>query len=146
MTVLPGLWWEPAYRGGRLEELEPTECLRLLVSSNVGRLGYRTQEEQRIVPINYVIFDDHLVFRTSPDHDIAQSVPWRPVAFEVDDVDKFLQTGWSVHVSAVAEELPRESLRAMDADETPEPWAEGVRSLYIRIPLKHITGRRVHAV
>jgi nitroimidazol reductase NimA-like FMN-containing flavoprotein (pyridoxamine 5'-phosphate oxidase superfamily) len=146
MTVLSAIWGEPAYRGGRAEELETAECRRLLVSGNVGRLGYRTHEEQRIVPVNYVIADDHLVFRTLPDHDIARSVPGQPVAFEVDDVDRFLQAGWSVLVSGVAEELPRASLRAMDADETPEPWAEGVRSLYIRIPLTRITGRRVHAV
>jgi nitroimidazol reductase NimA-like FMN-containing flavoprotein (pyridoxamine 5'-phosphate oxidase superfamily) len=129
-----------------MEELEPTECRRLLVSSNVGRLGYRAHDEQRIVPINYVISDDYLVFRTLPDHDVAQCVPESPVAFEVDEIDGGLQAGWSVLVSGVAEELPRASLRAMDADETPEPWAAGTRSLYIRIPLTRITGRRVHAV
>jgi uncharacterized protein len=146
MTVTPDTWWEAAYRGGRVEELEPAECRQLLVSSNVGRLGYRSNEDQRIVPVNYVISDDYLVFRTFADHDIARWVPWRPVAFEVDELDGFPQTGWSVLVSAVAEELPRASLRAMDAGETPEPWAEGVRSLYVRIRLDHLTGRRVHPV
>ena len=146
MTVLAGIWWEPAYRGGRMEQLEPVECRRLLVSGSFGRLGYRTNDEQRLVPMDYVVIDDYLVFRTSSDHDIAQSVPWQSVAFEVDDVDAFLQAGWSVLVNGIAEELPRDSLRAVGADAAPEPAAEGVRSLYIRIPLTRITGLRVHAV
>jgi hypothetical protein len=49
-------------------------------------------------------------------------------------------------VCGTAEELPSASLRAMDVGETPEPWAAGVRSLYLRIPLIQITGRRVHPV
>ncbi len=146
MTATTGMWWEPAYRGGRLEELEASECRRLLISTSVGRLGYSTTHEQRIVPMNYVIADEHIVFRTSADHEVAQYACQRPVAFEVDDVDAFLQSGWSVLVSGTAEELPRAALRAMDVGETPEPWAEGVRSLYLRIPLTGITGRRVHPV
>ena len=146
MTVTSGIWWEPAYRGGRLEDLEQSECRRLLVSVNVGRLGYGTSDEQRIVPLNYVVADEHLVFRTSSDNDIARFVPGRPVAFEVDEMDAFLQSGWSVLACGIAEELPRASLRAMDVGETPEPWATGVRSLYLRIPLTRLTGRRVHAV
>ena len=145
MTI-QGNWWQPAYRGGRLEDLEPAECRRLLVTTSIGRLGFSTGEEQRILPLNYVLAEDYLVFRTSPENEVAKFALDRPVAFEVDQVDEFMQSGWSVLVSGTAEELPRASLRAMDVDETPEPWAAGVRSLYLRIPLTRITGRRVHPV
>lgn len=139
-------WWEPAYRGGRLEVLDETECRRLLVVGSVGRLGYRAGAEQRIVPMNYVLAHQHLVFRTSAESEIAESALGSPVAFEVDEVDPFLQAGWNVLVSGVAEELPRTELRAMDVGETPEPWASGTRSLYLRVPLTTISGRRVHPV
>jgi nitroimidazol reductase NimA-like FMN-containing flavoprotein (pyridoxamine 5'-phosphate oxidase superfamily) len=145
MSVAP-TWWQPAYRGGRLEVLEATECRRLLISTSFGRLGYSAADEQRIVPMNYVIAEEHLVFRTSSENEVARFAPDRQVAFEVDKIDEFLQSGWSVLVSGTAEELPRASLRAMDVGETPEPWAAGVRSLYLRIPLARITGRRVHPV
>jgi nitroimidazol reductase NimA-like FMN-containing flavoprotein (pyridoxamine 5'-phosphate oxidase superfamily) len=144
MTTATRIWWEPAHHGGRLEELEVSECLRLLVSANVGRLGYSTAEEQRIVPLNYVLADGHLVFRTSPYSEVGRFARSHQVAFQVDAIDTFLHSGWSVQVSGVAEELPSESLRAMDLGETPEPWAEGVRSLYLRLPLNRATGRRVH--
>ena len=145
-TSTPPSWWQPAYRGGRLERLEIDECRRLLVSTNVGRLGYSTEHEQRIVPMNYDLAGDHVVFRTSSENEVARAVPGRSVAFEVDTFDSFLQAGWSVLVSGTAEELPPESLRAMDVDETPEPWASGVRPLYLRISLARISGRRVHPV
>ncbi len=146
MIEASGAWWPPAYRGGRVEVLEALECKRLLVSASVGRLGYSTANEQRIVPMNYVLADDHLVFRTASDNEVAHFAPGRAVAFEVDDIDKFLQSGWSVLVSGAAQELPSASLRAMDVGETPEPWAAGVRALYLRIPLTKVTGRRVHTV
>lgn len=146
MTTTPDAWWQPAYRGGRVDELEATQCRRLLVANSVGRLGYSSSDGQRILPMNYVIAEDHLVIRTSPDHEVARFAHNRAVAFEVDEVDKLFQSGWSVLVCGTATELPRASLRAMDVGETPEPWAAGVRSLYLRIPLTLITGRRVHPV
>jgi nitroimidazol reductase NimA-like FMN-containing flavoprotein (pyridoxamine 5'-phosphate oxidase superfamily) len=146
MSSAAGTWWEPAYRGGRLENLEVNECRRLLITTSVGRLGYSTPDQQRIVPMNYVVVDEHLVFRTSSDNEVARFARDHRVAFEVDHVDEFQQSGWSVLISGTAEELPRASLRAMDAGETPEPWAAGTRSLYLRIPLTQLTGRRVHPV
>jgi nitroimidazol reductase NimA-like FMN-containing flavoprotein (pyridoxamine 5'-phosphate oxidase superfamily) len=138
-------WWEPAYRGGRLERLERYECESLLATKNIGRLGFRVTGSQRIVLMNYVITNHHLVIRTAP-HTEAAHCLGEDVAFEVDDVDEFLLTGWDVLAHGVAELLPPEWLRAMDIGETPEPWAEGVRSVYIRIPLENLSGRRVHPV
>ena len=145
-TSTPPSWWEPAYTGGRLEELSTAECRRLLVTTNVGRLGYSAQGEQKIVPLNYVLQNEHIVFRTSTENDVAQYARDRNVAFEVDAIDTFLRAGWSVLVTGTADELPREWLRAMDLGETPEPWASGSRPLYLRIPLTTISGRRVHPV
>lgn len=146
MTATPSTWWQPAYRGGRLEDLEVAECRQLLVVTNVGRLGYSAGDEQRIVVMNYVVTRDHIVVRTSSDNDTARFARDSQVAFEVDYVDADTQSGWSVLVSGIADELPRSWLRAMDVGETPQPWASGVRPLYLRVPLTRVTGRRVHPV
>lgn len=137
-------WGGPAYRGGRVEVLEAAECARLLVTTNIGRLGFSVDDDQRIVPMNFVVADRHLVFRTAPHTEAARCIG-RKVAFEVDSFDEFLLAGWNVVVAGTAEELPIESLRAMDVGETPEPWAEGLRSVYVRLPLDQLAGRRVHA-
>lgn len=137
-------WWEPAYHGGRFEELDDAECRRLLVSNNVGRLGYCVEQQPRIVPMNYVITQQHLVIRTAADNEVARWATDRPVAFEIDEMDRNHEWGWSVLVVGTATELPRPWLRAMDLGETPEPWAAGVRAHYLRLPIEQITGRRVH--
>lgn len=144
MSDALGALWEPAYRGGRIEVLEGAECARLLVTTNIGRLGFSVADGQRIVPMNFVVADRHLVFRTAPHTETARCIG-RQVAFEVDSFDEFLLTGWNVLVTGTAEALPMDSLRAMDAGDTPEPWPAGVRSVYVRLPLDQMAGRRVHA-
>jgi hypothetical protein len=138
-------WIEPAYRGGRLERLERHECERLLVTKNIGRLGFGVGGAQRIVVMNYVVTRQHVVLRTAPHTEAAHCLDG-PVAFEVDALDEFSFTGWDVLVHGIADALPPDWLRAMDVGETPEPWADGMRSVYLRIPLEHLTGRRVHPV
>ena len=50
----------------------------------------------RIVPLNYAVVDDAIVFRTTPYSEIASYGPGREAAFEIDNVDHSRQTGWSV--------------------------------------------------
>jgi hypothetical protein len=145
MTTTPSPWWPPLHRGGGLEELEPWECRFLLSSTHVGRLAYVTDEGPRVVPMNYVIVGDALVFRTSLHNEAAQFSCGRQVAFEVDRTDEFLQTGWSVLVPGVAEEVTVRILQSLDVGRTPDPWPAGMRSLLLYIPLTAATGRRIHA-
>ena len=137
--------WQLPMRPGNLESLGTPECLRLLASRPVGRLAYCGPFGPRIVPLNHTVVAGALLFRTSADSDAAREVPRRWVAFEVDDLDDFLQAGWSVQVQGFAELLPLEALRLLDLPQTPQPWAAGDRSLVVRIPLTNVTGRRVHA-
>jgi uncharacterized protein len=137
--------WQLPMRPGNLESLDLRECVRLLASRPVGRLAYCGPFGPRIVPLNHTVVGEGLLFRTSPDSDAAREIPHHWVAFEVDDLDDFLQAGWSVQVQGFAELLPLESLRLLDLPQTPQPWAAGDRPLVVRIPLTNVTGRRVHA-
>ena len=130
--------------GGRLEVLAPGECLRLLESRNIGRLGYCTDFGPRIVPMNYTLIGDQLTFRTGADTEAARHVPSHAIGFEVDHLDEYLHTGWSVLVLGNARLLDEASLRMLDIRQTPQPWPEGQRSLVMQLPLSKMTGRRVH--
>lgn len=130
---------------GNVEHLDREECRALLASRQVGRLAYCAAFGPRIIPLNHRLLDTFLLFRTAPGSDAAREVPGRFVAFEVDDVDEFLRAGWSVQVRGFAELLPLASIRMLDLDHTPQPWADGDRSLVLRLPLTEVTGIRVHA-
>jgi hypothetical protein len=136
--------WSLLDRGGRLEVLDRDECRRLLGSSNIGRLAYCTDSGPRVVPINYTMVSEALIFRTGMDSEGYGYLINRPIAFEVDQVDEFLQTGWSVLVVGNAGLMDERSLRLLDLQQSPQPWPEGRKALVVQLPLTTVTGRRVH--
>ncbi len=137
-------WWAMWHRGGRLEELDPAECRRLLAATSIGRLGYQTDREPRIEPVNYALAGETVVIRTAPRTEMARFAPGQTVAFETDQVDEFLQTGWSVLAVGELNAVSAESLRMLAAGQMPDPWAEGPRSVFLQLGTNELTGRRVH--
>ena len=131
-------------QGGRVQELEPAECRQLLESMSVGRLGYCTDRGPRIVPMNYALVGDSLTFRTGPTTEASWHAVFHDIAFEVDCIDVVRHTGWSVLVVGEATLLEAASLRMLDLTQTPQPWADGERSIVAQLSLACITGRRVH--
>ena len=135
--VAAGSWRAPGEtRSGRVPSA--------LDSTNIGRLAYCTDFGPRIVPMNYTVVSDALIFRTGMDTEASGHVIDHPVAFEVDQVDEFLQAGWSVLVVGHARLMDEGSLRLLDLWQSPQSWPEGRRPLVIELPLTTITGRRVH--
>jgi nitroimidazol reductase NimA-like FMN-containing flavoprotein (pyridoxamine 5'-phosphate oxidase superfamily) len=138
------LWWSLDQRAGRVEELDPRECLRLLGATDIGRLGYTGEAGPRIVPVNYALLPERIVFRTGQRSEVARFALGRTVAFEVDQLDEFLRSGWSVLIVGQLSEMSPSEITMLDDSETPKPWAEGVKTLVCQVTLSQITGRRVH--
>lgn len=126
------------------EHLDQGECRRLLGSRHVGRLAYCGPFGPRIVPMAYALVGDLLLLRTGLGSEASRQVPQRWVAFEVDNLDEVIRTGWTVLVRGFAELLPLEALRARDRPSWP-PWAEGEGPLGLRLAFSNLTGRRVDA-
>src|SRR5687768_11329890 len=80
----------------QLIELTTEECLSLLETKQVGRIGVVTPGGPMIFPVNYTVSDDTIVFRTLPYGVIANNAHEAEVAFEVDDLDEAMHEGWSV--------------------------------------------------
>jgi uncharacterized protein len=129
---------------GRLTELAQDECLELLTTRQVGRLAFTDEEGVVVVPVNYVVHQDMVLFRTSPHTSLGRHAESAAVAFEVDEIDDFTQSGWSVLVRGHAEYVDVDDLPAA-ADSRPTPWADGTRNLHVRIRPRSITGRRLLA-
>ena len=67
---------------GRVVPLDRALCLELLRAVSVGRVGYVTTEGPRILPVNYTLAEEHIVFRTLAYGEIAEHVLDQRVAFE----------------------------------------------------------------
>ncbi len=133
----------PSHRG-RFEELSEAECVELLGAKRVGRVAMCGADGPLVFPVNYIIHHESILFHTAPNTQIATVLEDARAAFEVDEIDDFLQCGCSVLATGRASHvIDPDGLMVDDVDE-PEPWANGLRTLLIRIDPEKITGRRVY--
>ena len=128
----------------RVEELDVDSCLQLLEGRQVGRLAFVGAEGDPVVlPVNYVLDRGQIVIRTAEGSKLAAAVAKARVAFEVDDFDKDLRTGWSVLVKGIADELWQSTELDLARRLPLQPWAPGEREHFILIMSTAITGRRI---
>lgn len=130
--------------GGEIEVLSYAECRGLLAGGVFGRVGVCTADGPRILPVNYSVVEESVIFRTTP-YGVIASHDWlSPIAFEVDHVDYDDQRGWSVLAVGRGERVEDpDELALIKRTWDPRPWASGVRPLYVRLAWRELTGRRL---
>jgi uncharacterized protein len=125
-------------------ELTVEECLELLAGGVVGRVAMSTPVGPRIVPVNYAMHGDAIVFRTTPYSQLG-TYGWNTeLAFEIDNIDYGTHSGWSV-VAIGRAEIVEDPQEIQEIRETwdPRPWAGGPRNLYLKLVWRDVTGRRL---
>ena len=123
----------------QMNVLDAEECLVLLRWEIIGRLGVSIPgHAPSIVPVNFVMDNNTVVFRTAKGEKYDQLVG-HPVSLEVDRFDWFRRTGWSVLVQGVAEECSEDEVAGLELS----PWAPGDKPSVIRIVPTTVTGRRI---
>jgi nitroimidazol reductase NimA-like FMN-containing flavoprotein (pyridoxamine 5'-phosphate oxidase superfamily) len=128
-------------RPRRIRELGAGECMDLVASVPAGRIAHDDARGPIVIPVNHVVDRGTVVLRTSPASNLAGSVRGGWASYQVDDLGASGDPSWSV--------LLRGTIQALDPGEVqelpgrPEPQAEGVRTLYLRLTPRSITGRRL---
>jgi nitroimidazol reductase NimA-like FMN-containing flavoprotein (pyridoxamine 5'-phosphate oxidase superfamily) len=134
-----------------LTELDEAESLRLIAQAEIGRIAYLSRFGPAVLPVNYKWYDGAIVFRTARhsalDEDLQTGIAGGDymVAFEIDDFDVRERRGWSVLIQGPAHHVESEAERESAARAGVEPWAGGVRELFIRIVPHRITGRLIRS-
>ena len=124
-----------------VKEISREECLELLASRPVGRIAYCDEAGPVALPVNYILDGQHVLFRISPHSEMAKHLRNGPASFQVDEIDEYTQSGWSVLLRGHAEFIEYDELP--DEGSRPEPWAEGHRTFHVRLIPSRITGRRL---
>ena len=88
-----------------LELLSAEECIELLRTKTVGRVGLSASSLPFVLPVRYVVDDDRILMRTGQDTRMAAATSDAVVAFEVDEFDDDMDAGWSVMVQGFAREV-----------------------------------------
>lgn len=132
-------------RSGRFDEISEEECWQLLDVAIIGRMGFITDGNVTILPLNFVAFERQIYIRTDPHGPMAELANGRDgVAFETDHHDDLLQSGWSVLVQGRTSEVtPDAAGRVVANTHRLGPWAPGDRTLFVALTPETINGRRV---
>ncbi len=119
--------------------LTDEECWTRLGTQELGRLVTHVGDVLDIYPVNYVVDDETIVFRTAEGSKLVEITVNDEVLFEVDDhtdVD-----AWSVVVRGHAHRLEHAD-EVERADALPlKPWIPTLKYHYVRIVPTSLTGR-----
>ena len=123
--------------------MTPEECQALLGRHQVGRIAVVDDGRPLIVPVNYVLDDGEVVFRTGRGTKLDAALRGSPVAFEIDGFDDSTRTGWSVLVRGRAHRVTEDDELARVRRLPLVPWAPGDRPHFVTIRAGQTSGRRI---
>lgn len=127
---------------GQLVELGQDESWELASRQPFCRVAWATGAGPTVIPVNHIVHDGALWFRTAAESSLIREVDDEPIAILVDEMDNETRLGWSVqmrgvaHVHWHAEEVP-EAVRSLHS------WASGARPLWIELRPDEVHGRRL---
>ena len=125
-------------------ELNVRECQALLRSGVAGRVAVSTPTGPHIVPVNYTVVENAIVFRTAPYSLLGTYGRESMLAFEIDGLDEVNELGWSVQAKGRVEAVTdRAELARIREVAEPQPWAGGARSLLLRLRWSELSGRKL---
>ena len=121
------------------------DCLRLLGSVPVGRVGFFADGEIVILPVNYLVDGQDVIFRTGAGSKLSSVSNKNLVGFEADSYDARTRSGWSVVVSGFTEIVESDDEIRRLNNLGLESWASAADTpTLIRIRPTSITGRWVN--
>ncbi|HEY0891282.1 MAG TPA: pyridoxamine 5'-phosphate oxidase family protein [Nocardioides sp.] len=131
-----------------LLEMSAVECEERLRAGKVGRMAVSTPTGPHIVPLNYVVVDDAhgpmVVVRTAAYSLLGTYGTGSMLAFQIDEIEAESEQGWSVEVRGRGEiAYTLRDTGLLRAGHTPEPWAAGHRSMFLKLRWTEISGRRL---
>lgn len=136
--------WDP-----EVEQLEESECRRLIAAGGVGRLAYSGRTGVAVVPVRYELDQDSIVFRTPldthTDEDLRTGIKGAEyrVSFEIDEVDQDGRHGWMVFIQGAAHHMDSEDDRISRWAPERKQSDAGTREHFLRITPTSIVGRRL---
>ena len=123
-----------------IEELSEDVCWELLDAATLGRLAVAADDGVDIFPVNYLVNDRVIFFRSAPGSKLVDITEHPSVAFEVEGTHRRVR--WSVVVKGKAQRLGEDT-------DIEESGVLGLRSVsptekwnYVRILPTAVTGRR----
>ncbi|MET8878672.1 pyridoxamine 5'-phosphate oxidase family protein [Nocardia sp. NPDC004604] len=132
--------------GRAVVELDRTTALSLLATVQLGRVVFSRNALPAIRPVNHLVEPDgRIIVRTRVASRLTSAVRGNSdvvVAYEADDIDPQLHTGWSVVVTGLARPVT-DPIRIARYERLLHSWVDRVMDAVIEIEPSIVTGIRL---
>jgi hypothetical protein len=132
-----------------VEVLSVGECIRLLGSVAIARVGVTADALPVVVPVNIAVATvdpargPEVIIRTVEGTKLLASLRHAVIAIEADSLEPVTHSGWSVLVRGTSRVIA-DPVELAAAEQLPlRPWAIPAANRYIAVGLDLVTGRRV---
>lgn len=123
--------------------LDDGECINLLASASVGRVGLSSGALPVVLPVNFVLRDRTIVFRTEAGLKLDAARANSVACVEIDEFDAFRHEGWSVLATGRMSEIVDPEQLAAAALLPLQPWAARAAAHFVALPIELLSGRRI---
>jgi hypothetical protein len=124
-----------------LEVLDRAECLRLLGTATIGRVGVTVGALPVVLPVRFQLQGDAIVFVAAVGTTLEGASRNAVVAFEADDVDPESCAGWSVTGTGLARDASVADLVGL-ADSALPRWAALTDQRLVVLTTELLSGHR----
>jgi uncharacterized protein len=131
------------HRSAQLEELSQGECLLRLEANGVGRVAGVLDSRPYICPVNYVVHEGAIIFRTRIGSHLHKATLDSYAAFEIDSADFMYHEGWTVLVQGRSSHVVDPADVITLARVCAAPWVDDARDSFVRIRLDQVRGERI---
>lgn len=125
-----------------IELLTDDQCLALLQTESLGRVGLSVGALPAIFPVNYRLVDGDILSRTGEELKRRAAMHGNVVCFEVDHIDWPMAEGWSILIVGMAVEIIDPAAHDLQ-DLRFTPLAGDSRGHLVRIRPEMMTGRKI---
>lgn len=126
-----------------LEVLDRDECVRLLATATLGRVGITVGALPVVVPIDFQLIDDQVVFRVGVGTKLDAAIHNSVIAFEADEAAPPGGGAWSVSITGMAREVIDPDDVARMRLENVARWNRRGADRYIAVPTDVVSGCRI---
>ncbi|MEU0506099.1 pyridoxamine 5'-phosphate oxidase family protein [Nocardia sp. NPDC005998] len=134
------------FPGRTIVELDRATALDLLSSVSIGRVVFSRNALPAIRPVNHIVeADGSVIVRTRLAAQLTSAVRGNSgvvVAYEADEIDPHLHTGWSVVVTGFARTVT-DPARIARYERLLRPWVDHVMDTVIEIEPSIVSGVRL---
>jgi len=120
--------------------LDDPTCWRLLAAAPVGRLGLSANALPAVLPVNHVVRDDSILFKSESGTKLLAATHGDVACFEVDEFQVLEHRGWSVTATGRLSLVEASELATLGSLPL-VPWALTGDLRLARLDVQLISGR-----